>query len=154
MSEDIMEDHILEEKKARPDVDNLFKCDDCSFKSTDKNAFGKHYKEMHGSKASNSKSKKQEEELRMLRNNFERLEGMYHESLEEVNKVKSEYEARIIIANDNYTVIKTENEVLKERVDILFKLGQSYIEKSNTSAGKKTENNSDNYYEFIFQTLH
>ena len=138
MSEDIMEDHILE-KHARPDVDNLFKCDDCTFKSTDKNAFGKHYKDMHGSKASNSKSKKQEEELRMLRNNLERLEGMYHESLEEVNKVKSEYEARLIIANDNFTVIKAENEVLKERVDILFKLGRSYIDKSKTNAEKKTE---------------
>ena len=55
---------------------------------------------------------------------------MYHDSLEEVEQVKSEYEAKLISLNDNYASTKAENEVLKERVDILFKLGKSYLERS------------------------
>ena len=62
---------------------------------------------------------------------------MYHESLDEMNKVKSEFEARIITANDNYEKIQSENEILKEKVDVLFKLGRSYINNS-----KQKENNS------------
>ena len=71
-----------------------------------------------------------------MKSNFSRLETMYHQSLDEVNKVKSEYEAKIIIANDNYRVVKTENEVLKERVDVLFKLGRSYL---NNTKSKETD---------------
>ena len=52
---------------------------------------------------------------------------MYNEALEEVNNVKSEYESKLIIANDNLTVTMAENEVLKEKVDVLFKLGRSYL---------------------------
>ena len=47
--------------------------------------------------------------MRILKHNFERLETMYQDSLEEVNNVKSEYEARLIKANDNYVVVKAEN---------------------------------------------
>ena len=36
-------------------------------------------------------------------------------------------------AQDNYRKVKTENEVLKEKVDVLFKLGRSYINKSKQS---------------------
>ena len=84
--------------------------------------------------------------LRIMKNNFERLEGMYQEALEETNQVKSEYEARLLQANDSFTVIKAENEVLKERVDILFKLGRSYLEKSN---GDSKEQMNDNEIEVI-----
>ena len=135
-----MEDHILE-KHAVPDKDNWYKCDDCTFQSKEKSLFGKHYKEEHGSKAPN---KKLEDENRILKNNFERLEGMYHDSLEEVNKTKSEYEARLILATDNYTVVKTENEVLKERVDILFKLGRSYLDRTATTKNNEISGSIDN----------
>ena len=94
INEESIEDHILE-KHAVPDEDNWYKCDDCSFQSKDKSYFGRHFKEEHGSKAP---SKKLEDENRILKNNFERLEAMYHDSLEEVNKTKSEYEARLIVA--------------------------------------------------------
>jgi hypothetical protein len=67
--------------------------------------------------------------MKVLRRSFERLELMYHQSLEEVNQVKSEYEAKLIVANDSFRDVKQENEQLKERVDILFKLGKSYLEK-------------------------
>ena len=139
LNEGSMEDHILD-KHAKPEADNWYKCDDCSFKTKEKAIFGEHYKHKHGSEAP---TKKLEEENRILKNNFERLEGMYHDSLEEVNQVKSEYESKVIIANDNFTVIQAENEVLKEKIDILFKLGRSYLNR-NTSTNKNEERNEEN----------
>ena len=146
-----MEDHILD-KHAVPDADNTFKCDDCTFETKDKNTFGKHYKDNHGHEASklkqsrsahNDENKKLVLELKEIKNNFERLESLYHESLEEVNQVKAEYEAKIIHLNENYEGAKIENEALKEKVDILFKLGRSYIDNatknSNKSDNKKAE---------------
>ena len=131
ISEDIMENHILD-KHARPDSDGEFKCDDCEFNTKDKRKYGEHYKEVHGSRASKNvnppDNHKMKEELRILKNNFDRLETMYQDSLDQVNNVKSEYEVKLIKANDDYNVVKTENEVLKEKVDVLFKLGRSYIE--------------------------
>ena len=71
---------------------------------------------------------------------------MYHDSLEDVNQVKSEYEAKILLANDNFTVMKAENEALKEKVDVLFKLGRSYInnvkKNTNESQGQKNKTNT------------
>ena len=115
ISEDVMENHILG-KHARPDLDGEFKCDDCEFNSKDKEEYGKHFKEVHGSKANKEatrvdNSSQLVEEMRILKHNFERLETMYQDSLEEVNNVKSEYEARLIKANANYGVVKAENEV-------------------------------------------
>ena len=43
--------------------------------------------------------------------------------------MRSEYEGKLIEANDKFREIKTENEELKEKVDILFKLGRAYINK-------------------------
>ena len=68
---------------------------------------------------------------------------MYHDSLEEVNQVRSKYEAKLILAYDNYTTIKAENEVLKEKVDVLFKLGKSYINNAKNSQ-KEVQTNSNN----------
>ena len=121
-----------------PESDGVYKCDECEFRTKEKSNFGKHYKEGHGSKSRNkvncmdsSKSEdefeKIKEENRVLKNNFARLEAMYHEALEENNKVKSEYEAKLITSNDNYERAQSENEILKEKVDVLFKLGRSYL---------------------------
>lgn len=71
---------------------------------------------------------------RLLKNNFERLESLFQDSLEEVNQVKNEYEARLIEANDKYRQAKSENEELKEKVDVLFKLGRSYINRKEMSS--------------------
>ena len=57
---------------------------------------------------------------------------MYHEALEENNNLRSEYEAKLIAANNNLTSAKAENEALEVKVDILFKLGQSYLEQNKT----------------------
>ena len=48
--------------------------------------------------------------------------------------------------HDNYTIVKTENEVLKEKVDVLFKLGRSYInnvKNSQKEAGTKSSIDKD-----------
>ena len=111
-SEGNMEDHILD-IHAIPDEGNQFKCDDCDFQTEDKVYFGKHFKETHGSesKVPRSELKNLEDKLRIMKNNFECLEGIYYEALEETNKVKSEYEARLLQANDSFTVIKAENKI-------------------------------------------
>ena len=147
-SEGSIEDHILD-NHATPDTDNWYKCDDCTFQSQDKRTFGEHFKQKHGSEAP---TKKLEEENRIIKNNFERLEGMYHDSLEEVNRVKSDCEARVIAANDNYTVLKAENEVLKEKVDILFKLGRSYLDRNN-AANNTEEKKEDNDEEIEVEVI-
>ena len=156
-----MEDHILD-KHALPDSDNKFSCDDCTFQTEDKKNFGKHYKENHGHQAAKivtgvksaatEANEKMRRDLKELKNNFERLEWMYHESLENVNQVKSEYEAKLILANDNFTVIKAENEVLKEKVDVLFKLGRSYLnnmQKPKEDSKTKVDNEKDNDSDYI-----
>ena len=68
-----------------------------------------------------------------MKNNLGRLETLYHEALEETNNIKSEYEAKLITANDDLTTTKAENEALTEKVDILFKLGRSYLNQTNVT---------------------
>ena len=64
---------------------------------------------------------------------------MHHEALEEVNNVKSEYEAKLITINDNLDVAMTENEVFKEKVDILFKLGRSYLNREKVGTNMNND---------------
>ena len=78
-------------------------------------------------------------ELKEIKNNYERLESMYHDSLEDVNNVRSEYEAKLILACDNFVTVKAENEALKERVDVLFKLGRSYINSTKKNNARENE---------------
>ena len=75
----------------------------------------------------------------VLKNNFERLECLFQDSLEEVNQVKSEDEAKLIEANDNLRIAKAENEELKEKVDVLFKLGRSYINKKDRGSTEQKQ---------------
>ena len=153
ISEDAIENHILE-KHARPDSEGEYKCDECEYRTKEKSNFGKHYKEGHGSKSRNkvicidsTKSKdefeKLQEDNRLLRNNFERLEALYHDALEENNKIKSEYEAKLITCNDNYERAQSENEILKEKVDVLFKLGRSYLNNTKSEQEKAAIKNKE-----------
>ena len=60
--------------------------------------------------------------------------------------VKSDYGAKLIEANDKYRTVKAENEELKEKVDVLFKLGRSYINRKDNKPDEKekeTPPNSD-----------
>ena len=160
-NETTMEDHIME-KHTGADKDNNYKCDDCTYKTNNKDEFRKHFRENHSTYAKDqskhetieivnedpSEESSEKVDLKLLRSNFERLQQMYHESLDENNKVRSEYEAKLLEAHDNYRTVKAENEELKEKVDVLFKLGRSYINNrkneetlSNGTNGERAEEN-------------
>ena len=142
INEDVMENHILD-RHARPDEDGEFKCDDCEFKTRDKQQFGKHFKDSHGSNSNKNETEatKLKDNFRILKNNFDRLEMMYHDALEEVKTVKAEFETRLLKATDMYAAAKAEKEVLEEKVDVLFKLGRSYINaKQNGTHDERAEN--------------
>ena len=147
-SETGMENHILE-KHCTPDEDNQFSCDECEYKYESRQQLLCHYRNTHKRPSSNrlqepelSPSSQEEtnlkEELRVLKSHFQRLEQLFKSSKEEVEKVKSDYEARLMEANDKFRNVKAENEELKEKVDVLFKLGRSYINR------KETLENSEN----------
>ena len=92
-SEDIMVDHILD-RHAVPDNGRLFTCDDCSYQCESKEDFGKHYKDQHRTisepEPETEETSKLKEELRQLKNNFERLETVFRDTLEEADQVKSD----------------------------------------------------------------
>ena len=55
------------------------------------------------------------EEIQQLKNNFEWLDSLFQDSLEENNQLKLEYEAKLIEAklieaNDRFRQVKTESE--------------------------------------------
>ena len=81
-----------------------------------------------------------------------RLELLYNDSLDEVGKLKSEYEAKLIEANDKFRNTKVENEQLKEKVDVLFKLGRSYLNRKESrehGAMKEPPSNHEDEIETI-----
>ena len=57
--------------------------------------------------------------------------------------MKSEYEVKIKNFDDNYARVSRENEALKERIDILFKLGKSYVEANNIQLSHETLDSGD-----------
>ena len=137
----IMQNHILE-KHFSPDENNMFSCDECTYKCENREQLRKHFGEQHqengivepsDTSRDTANESKLKEEIRLLTNNFQRLESMFQDSLEEVGQVRSEYEAKLIEANDRFRVVKAENEELKEKVDVLFKLGRSYINRKESS---------------------
>ena len=143
----MMENHILE-KHCTPDENNQFSCDECNDRFESKDNLIRHYRSTHKEEQSDqvdraptevsndgvntTEERRLNEELRTLKNNFQRLEQLFKSSVEEVEKVKSDYEAKITEANDKYRMVKAENEALKEKVDVLFKLGRSYINRNET----------------------
>ena len=153
-----MENHILD-KHFTIDENNKFPCDECTSKFDTREKLGDHlrkeYKDNVGDKEDTStitidtdtdENESKEEarrlkgELNALKKNFERLEALFQDSLEEVNQVRSEYEGKLIEANENYRAVKAENVELKERVDILFKLGRSYINRRENYEIQSTKN--------------
>ena len=134
---DVMKEHIIE-IHTKKEKDGRFSCCDCDYKSKKKQELLTHFRNEHMN-TGNSLNKVDnddgeptiniKEEYRKLKNNFERLNTMFQESLQEVDKVKSEYTAKIAEATEKYRVALKENEELKEKVDILFKLGRGYIDR-------------------------
>ena len=83
------------------------------------------------------------EDYRKLKNNFERLNTIYQERIAELNDVKASYAVELDEASQKYASVLTENEELKERVDVLFKLGRGYLEGKNCSCNAEKMNNED-----------
>ena len=144
-----MEEHILE-KHISPNENNLYTCDECDFSCQVGKTLLTHFKDNHNENTQNDQivetniteeEHRHKEEVKLLKNNFERLESLLQEALDENNKIKSEYEAKLIDANDKLRVTKTENEELKEKVDVLFKLGRGYINKYERKSSPDVPNN-------------
>ena len=131
---DSIEGHIVEEH-YKPDENGKFSCDECSHKCGSRQRLREHFHQEHKDERINigtdTETENAKHELKQLKNNFKRLEGMFHDSLEEMDKVKKEYEAKLIEANEKYRVTLAENQELKEKVEVLFKLGRSYINSKN-----------------------
>ena len=93
-------------------------------------------KKFHGSAPNKRNREAQNDEnlseLRQLKNNFQRLETLYQETLDENNKITAEHEVKINKLDYEYRRVLAQNEILKERNDVLYKLGMSYIEGKNT----------------------
>ena len=138
---DSIESHILEEHYT-PDENGKFSCDECSHKCDSRQSLREHFHQEHKDElkntGTNTETENAKHELKLLKNNFKRLESMFHDSLEEMDKVKTEYEAKLLEANEKYRATLAENEELKEKVEVLFKLGRSYINRKN-----ETQNNEE-----------
>ena len=132
---ELCKDELSDQEELKKHIQHIhtFACETC-----DKSGYGQHFKSNHGSNSKTDKNKPSEKET-FLENNLGRLETMYHEALEENNNLKSEYEAKLMTANDNLTTATEENEALAEKVDILFKFGRSYLNQSKT----KTEDTDE-----------
>ena len=130
IGDEVMEDHILN-NHAVPDEDNFYRCTDCPYKSLDKTKYGNHFKMYHGSQSRSLRAEINDDqslELRQLKSNFSRLENMYKDTLDENNRIKADHEVKLIKAGDDLAKEIAKNQVLEEKVDILYKLGKSYIE--------------------------
>ena len=153
----IMENHILQQHYSQ-DENNQFSCDECDFKCETREQLGNHFHEKHNENGDDNNIEEAHrnietnteanlrEELRVLKNNFERLESLFQDSLDDVSQVRTEYEAKLSEADDKLRVTKAENEELKEKVEVLFKLGRSYInrkEKNNIESKKPEEDKPD-----------
>ena len=65
---------------------------------------------------------------------------MYQDALDDNNKTKDGYEAKVIDLEERLLAERKENESLKERNDILYKLGDGYIKQVE---GKQTKSMQD-----------
>lgn len=140
-----MEHHILEHH-IFPDRNNLFSCDECEFSCDEKAKLLRHHQNIHKDNINNANEEEDNEvhrlqkELKQLKNNFERLESVLKDLLDENLKIKSEYESRFVEANDKLDVFKAENANLQEKVEVLFKLGREYMDKYENKSPVKTRN--------------
>ena len=64
--------------------------------------------------------------------------------------MKSEYTAKLLEATEKYRVTLQENEELKEKVEILFKLGRGYIDK--TEPRQNTPPQQNDAHEIIIES--
>ena len=134
----LMEKHILD-NHVNKNRNDKYSCDECTSEFDTKDHLWDHFQSEHKrenprtTRSVNIKQTNGEEvsklngELKLLKNNFKRLEGILKDTMDEAEKTKSQYEAQLMQADEVIRVTKAENEVLKERLDVVYKLGRSYL---------------------------
>jgi uncharacterized C2H2 Zn-finger protein len=99
-SVEIMMEHMIQ-NHTKKDTDNKCHSDVCTFTCNERENLMNHFKKEHKKKpletdhnpGSGEEKMDSHEDYRQLKNNFERWNTLFQESLEEVSRVKSEYEA-------------------------------------------------------------
>ena len=143
MGEDILIEHILD-SHTLPDNAGLFRCNECPYGTKSKRKLGEHHKVYHRSQNSEDQNKELITEYKQLKINFQRLEGLYKEAFEEAEKTKADFESRLLVAGEEKARLVAKNEILEEKIEILYKLSKSYIDnKSNTTDSNTSLLNRD-----------
>ena len=143
---DTMKEHVIEEHGTK-DQNGEYTCYDCNLRCDKKENLVKHYRQKHKKNRPADDNKTPDdinlkEEHRLLKNNFERLNALFQETLEELDSVKADFKIKLDEVTEKYREAKIENEELKEKVDILFKLGRGYISKAESLDGKNGNQDS------------
>ena len=116
-----------------------FACFDCSSTFSQRKELARHHSLEHigpideCDMTSDRTDSNLAEDNRQLKSNFERLNSLFQGNLEELDSVKSEYKAKLDEAYERVANITAENESLKERLDILYKLSKEYIDRRERS---------------------
>ena len=111
----------------------------CPLRSKNKTNYGQHFHLYHGAKFRDTCDKieqKNIQELRQLKINFNRLELLYKEALTDAEKNKAENEMKILKLQSEYDRVFSQNIVLEEKHDILYKLAKSYLENNSKSSSE------------------
>ena len=141
-----MERHILD-AHVKKNKSGKFTCDECSIEVKTKEELWDHYQKKHKLDESNnaistdkdsSETCSLKSELKALKSNFKRLEGLFKDTLDEGEKTKAEYQAKLLEATEEVRVLKSDNTALKERIDILYKLAKSYLDRFEPSTSDRT----------------
>ena len=119
-------------------VGGKFCCENCMFKGDSRKVLLEHFKAQHmvdinkqDIPEDSATAGEIAENYRQLKSNFERLNHLFKERQEEFDKEKIDLTSRLNEATEKYTVLMIENEELKEKLDILFRLSRSYLDSRN-----------------------
>ena len=129
----IIEHVILSHKK---DKGGKFECEGCPIVVDTRRELVEHYNNEHllDSDLITIESDPEEnvmiEQYRLLKSSFERLSNMLKATQEEAAQTKMFLTTQLNEATERYSALLAENEELKEKNDLLYKLGKGYLEMS------------------------
>ena len=134
-----MENHVLL-NHVQP-INGVFYCEECTYTTNNKTHYVSHYKKKHGTASKSIPSKlisrlvsveddlkKKNDELKQIKREFDTLNNKLSIKTKEVDKSKAEYESKIAIVNQKYADAVSENVILKERNDTLYRLSKGYLD--------------------------